>query len=175
VGSSVFVHGGLLPVHVEHGLDRINEEVSEWMRGTKGWRGPGYLHGSNAVVWLRKFSDVKESQCDCQLLTRCLDSITGVKRMVVGHTIQQPVGLNAVCDNKVIRVDVGLSKGCGDGEPQVLEICGDKQLRVLSSRSPPTLINPSGGDLEKTVSMVKKEENTRGLASLLGQIPKRFA
>lgn len=28
VGSSVFVHGGLLPVHVEHGLDRINEEVS---------------------------------------------------------------------------------------------------------------------------------------------------
>lgn len=27
VGASVFVHGGLLPAHVELGLDRINEEV----------------------------------------------------------------------------------------------------------------------------------------------------
>jgi hypothetical protein len=27
VGSSVFVHGGLLPAHVDHGLDRINLEV----------------------------------------------------------------------------------------------------------------------------------------------------
>lgn len=28
VGSSVFVHGGLLPGHVEYGLNRINQEVS---------------------------------------------------------------------------------------------------------------------------------------------------
>jgi len=83
--------------------------------------------------------------------------------MVVGHTIQQPVGLNGACDNKVIRVDVGLSKGCGDGMPQVLEISGDKELRVLSSRLPPSHIADSAG-------LELKEK--QGLASLL---PQRYA
>lgn len=167
VGSSVFVHGGLLPVHVEHGLERINQEVSEWMLGTKGWRGPRYLHGGNALVWLRKYSDVKESECDCDLLKRCLGSIDGAKRMVVGHTIQQPIGLNGACDNKVIRVDVGLSKGCSDGMPQVLEIRGDSELRILSSRLPPTVIE--SGDKKDIV------EEKQGLASLLAEAPKRYA
>jgi hypothetical protein len=161
VGSSVFVHGGLLPDHVTYGLDRINDEVREWMLGSKGWKGPRYLHGSNAVVWLRKYSEVKESRCDCELLTRCLGSINGAKRMVVGHTIQQPVGLNGACDNQVIRVDVGLSKGCSDGMPQVLEIRGDKELRVLSSRSPPSLLDAGA-------------ESVTGLASVLVQSPQRY-
>ncbi|KAG8089672.1 hypothetical protein GUJ93_ZPchr0011g27496 [Zizania palustris] len=33
VGDSVFVHGGLLEANVEYGLERINAEVSEWIRG----------------------------------------------------------------------------------------------------------------------------------------------
>jgi hypothetical protein len=33
---------------------------------------------------------------------------------VVGHTIQEG-GITNACDQKVFRVDVGLSKGCGDG------------------------------------------------------------
>lgn len=82
--------------------------------------------------------------------------------MVVGHTIQQPVGLNGACDNKVIRVDVGLSKGCGDGMAQVLEIREDKELRVLSSRLPPSLI-------------ADKAVVGQGLASLLVQAPQRYA
>lgn len=130
------------------------------MLGSKGWRGPRYLHGGNAIVWLRKYSDVNESRCDCELLTQCLDSISGAKRMVVGHSIQQPVGLNGACDNKVIRVDVGLSKGCGDGMPQVLEIRGDNELRILSSRLPPSIM----------------DTGPQGLASLLAaQAPNRYA
>lgn len=141
------------------------------MLGRQGWRGPSYLHGSNALVWLRKYSDVIESQCDCQLLTECLDSISGAKRMVVGHTIQYPIGLNGACDNKVIRVDVGLSKGCGDGEPQVLEIRGDNELRVLSARAPPQVMN--AGDFLKGNDTVPKEDKS-GLASLLEQAPKTY-
>eukprot|EP00955_Chlamydomonas_euryale_P002894 30731-Chlamydomonas_euryale.AAC.1 len=38
--------------------------------------------------------------------------------MVVGHTIQEQ-GANAACGGQVVRVDVGLSRGCGDGAPQV--------------------------------------------------------
>ena len=37
---------------------------------------------------------------------------------VVGHTIQEQ-GINSACGEKVFRIDVGLSKGCGNGEPEV--------------------------------------------------------
>jgi hypothetical protein len=42
----------------------------------------------------------------------------------VGHTIQDR-GINEACGGQVLRVDVGLSKGCGNGAVQVLEILGD--------------------------------------------------
>ena len=45
-------------------------------------------------------------------------SIPGAQRMVVGHTIQGQ-GINSACEGRVFRVDVGLSRGCGDGDPQV--------------------------------------------------------
>ena len=34
---------------------------------------------------------------------------------------------------QVYRVDVGLSKGCGDGEPQALEILNDHVVRVITA------------------------------------------
>ena len=37
---------------------------------------------------------------------------------VVGHTIQEQ-GINSACAEKVFRIDVGMSKGCGNGEPEV--------------------------------------------------------
>jgi hypothetical protein len=33
VNDTVFAHGGLLPIHVEYGIERINAEVAAWMRG----------------------------------------------------------------------------------------------------------------------------------------------
>lgn len=47
----------------------------------------------------------------------------------VGHTIQDK-GINEACGGKVLRVDVGLSKGCGNGAVQVLEILSDGQQVV---------------------------------------------
>ena len=62
--------------------------------------------------------------------------------MVVGHTIQD-AGINSACGGRVVRVDVGLSAGCGDGDPQVSKAPGltcDKRaagaLRVLASAPP---------------------------------------
>ncbi|CAM8972485.1 unnamed protein product [Rhodiola kirilowii] len=131
VGDSVFVHGGLLAQHVLYGLERINEEVRDWINGLKGRVSPPYLRGRNSVVWLRKFSD-KEKNCDCSLLEHVLETIPGAKRMIMGHTIQE-VGINGVCENKAIRIDVGMSKGCINGLPEVLEINKNSELRVLTS------------------------------------------
>ncbi|KAL2576243.1 hypothetical protein AAZV13_16G064500 [Glycine max] len=43
------------------------------------------------------------------------------------------VGINGICDNRAIWIDVGLSKGCGDGLPEVLEISGNSGLRILTA------------------------------------------
>ncbi|GAV76398.1 Metallophos domain-containing protein [Cephalotus follicularis] len=132
MGDSVFVHGGLLAGHVDYGLERINEEVKDWMNGLGGRYAPSYCRGRNAVVWLRNFSDEVAKNCDCSALEHALATIPGVKRMIMGHTIQES-GINAACDNKAIRIDVGMSKGCSNGLPEVLEIMGNSELRVLTS------------------------------------------
>ncbi|XP_061343996.1 shewanella-like protein phosphatase 2 [Gastrolobium bilobum] len=132
VGDSIFVHGGLLPQHVSYGLEKINEEVRDWLRGSTGQFSPPYCRGRDAVVWLRKFSDEVEKDCDCSTLEHVLSTVPGVKRMIMGHTIQT-AGINGACENRAIRIDVGMSKGCGDGLPEVLEINGTSGLRILTS------------------------------------------
>ncbi|XP_002524871.2 shewanella-like protein phosphatase 2 [Ricinus communis] len=132
IGDSVFVHGGLLAKHVEYGLERMNQEVRDWITGLAQKSAPGYCRGREAVVWLRKFSDEVAKNCDCSALEHVLATIPGVKRMIMGHTIQE-AGINAVCDNRAIRIDVGMSKGCINGLPEVLEINGKSELRVLTS------------------------------------------
>lgn len=152
VGDSIFVHGGLLKEHVDYGLEKINGEVSDWYKGLFGNRfSPPYCRGRNALVWLRKFSD---GNCDCSSLEHVLSTIPGVKRMIMGHTIQKE-GINGVCENKAIRIDVGMSKGCGGGLPEVLEI--DRYgVRILTS-------NPLYNQMNKENVDVGKVEEGFGL------------
>ncbi|CAN1343051.1 Shewanella-like protein phosphatase 2 [Linum perenne] len=139
VGDSVFVHGGLLVHHVEYGLERMNKEVREWIAGQSQSStpsflkpaAPSYCKGRDAVVWLRKFS---EEDCDCSALEHVLATIPGVKRMIMGHTIQEG-GINGICGNSAIRIDVGMSRGCNNGLPEVLEIDGYSQVRILTSNT----------------------------------------
>ncbi|KAL2641845.1 hypothetical protein R1flu_009432 [Riccia fluitans] len=162
VGQTVFVHGGLLPKHIDHGLENINEEVRRWILGEKKWYGPKYLHGRQALVWIREYSNEQESRCDCGLLEETLKSITGAQRMVVGHTIQEKLGINAVCNNKVVRVDVGMSEGCGNFAPEVLEVKGDKELTVLTRSGALRLMND-----DEVITLLRKYRGRPGLASLL--------
>ncbi|KXZ48428.1 hypothetical protein GPECTOR_28g836 [Gonium pectorale] len=137
VGGHVFVHGGVLPAHVEYGLERINSETQSWMLGQAGGpsRAPAFLRGGSAVVWARAFSASDEARCDCSTLQHVLESIPGASRMVVGHTIQTR-GINSACDSRVIRVDVGMSHGCGDGPVEVLEVLRDGQVLRLREHGP---------------------------------------
>lgn len=122
VGSSLFVHGGVLPAHVAHGLEKINEETREWLVNGSAYDPPMFLRGASAVVWARDYSNEENSKCDCSTLEAVLKSIPGASRQVVGHTIQSHKGINSACDGKVLRIDVGLSRGCGNGAVQVLEV-----------------------------------------------------
>ncbi|CAD7704141.1 unnamed protein product [Ostreobium quekettii] len=131
VGSTLFVHGGLLPDHVQYGVNKINKESQMWMLGNSQIRNiPRVLAGKNAVVWTREYSWEEPKDCNCEKLKAVLDAVPGADRMVVGHTIQD-AGINSACNGMVYRIDVGMSKGCGDHDVQVLEILEDKEIRRL--------------------------------------------
>ncbi|XP_065860789.1 shewanella-like protein phosphatase 2 [Euphorbia lathyris] len=132
IGDSIFVHGGLLAEHVDYGLERMNKEVRDWISGLAQKSAPSYCRGRDSVVWLRKFSHEVAMNCDCAALEHVLATVPGVKRMIMGHTIQQ-AGINGACDNKAIRIDVGMSRGCTNGLPEVLEINDKSELRILTS------------------------------------------
>lgn len=124
-GDTVFVHGAVLPHHAEYGIDRLNREVREWLRGERPELPPIMLR-DDASIWDSRFSDEAE-ESDCAELERTL-AMLGAVRMVVGHEAQVR-GINSACDDRVWRIDVGLSAFYG-GPTEVLEIRGDS-VRVL--------------------------------------------
>lgn len=70
VGSSVFVHGGVLPSHGVHGaagMAAINDNAAAWMRGEPSHPTmPPILGGRDAVVWARDYSHEDAASCDCE-------------------------------------------------------------------------------------------------------------
>lgn len=134
---------------VEYGLERLNREVSAWMRGDRGADGsraaPPFLAMGNAqsVMWNRifgkeKFQNTFDRYHMCSQLTQSLLKC-GAKRMVVGHTPQMG-GANCECDGKVWRMDVGMSRGVLDAPAAVLEIAqnplAETVVGVLTEHGP---------------------------------------
>lgn len=131
VGDSVFVHGGLLPAHLEYGIARLNREAARWMRG-EGPQ-PRLLVGEDSPVWTRAYSEPSPSQEDCALLGEVLGQLSA-KRMVVGHTVQKE-GISSACEDRVWRIDVGLAQAYG-GALAVLEILGQRVRPIASEGAP---------------------------------------
>lgn len=126
IGDNVFVHGGLLPKHVEYGIAKINQEVKDWLKSTKLVNPPTILTEEDGVIWNRQYADEKV-ESDCETLKKTLAMIPA-KRMIIGHTVHSE-GISSDCDNSIWRIDTGMSKFY-QGQVQVLEIKADK-LQVL--------------------------------------------
>lgn len=124
LGETLFVHGGLLPGHLEYGIDRINTEVRQWLLGEGD--PPPFIHKGESPTWSRTYSDGVD-EVGCAQLAAVLAEL-GVKRMVVGHTVQEE-GITAYCDDQVWCIDSGIAEHYGN-HVQVLEI-QDGQVRAL--------------------------------------------
>eukprot|EP00798_Chlamydomonas_sp_ICE-L_P008041 gene8041-1275_t len=146
VNDTAFAHGGLLPIHVNYGLKRLNAETAAWMRADTtaegGKAAPPFLAmgDSNSVFWNRELSkETFPSPYDrynaCNKLKQALAKV-GAKRLVVGHT-PQVGGANCECEGQVWRIDVGMSSGVLNRATQVLEIVpstvagGQPVIRVI--------------------------------------------
>lgn len=125
VNDTVFVHGGITAEHVRYGLEKLNSEMRDYL--LKGVSASNMLMGQKGPFWIRDFSappNKEPSELRCQELTQGLNALD-VKRMVVGHTIQEKI--NPACGGKVWRIDVGMSKAYGERPVQALEIRGGTQ------------------------------------------------
>lgn len=144
VDDWLFCHGGLLPHHVAYGLERLNREVSQWMKGPSEADDSPQIpfiatKGYDSIVWNRLFSRDRPELEDYQLeqiqylLEETLQSV-GAKAMVVGHT-PQPMGVNCKYNCNIWRIDVGMSRGVLDSSPEVLEIRDNKARAIRSTRN----------------------------------------
>ncbi|XP_021678575.2 shewanella-like protein phosphatase 1 isoform X2 [Hevea brasiliensis] len=142
VNDWIFCHGGLLPLHVAYGIERMNSEVSHWMKGLSGGDTSPDIpfmatKGYDSVVWNRLYSrdmsnlEDHQSKQILSILEETLQAV-GAKAMVVGHT-PQTAGVNCKYNCSIWRVDVGMSSGVLHSRPEVLEIKDDK-ARVIRSR-----------------------------------------
>lgn len=136
----IFCHGGLLPHHVAYGIEKMNREVSHWMKGfnENGAQLPFMAtRGYDSIVWNRLYSRDHEDMEDYHsqqiqsVLQETLHAV-GAKAMVVGHT-PQTAGINCKYSCSIWRVDVGMSSGVLNSRPEVLEII-DNKARVIRSK-----------------------------------------
>jgi hypothetical protein len=123
VGDTVFSHAGIVPAWATH-LDELNAGDDCWLDGQQHDEPEGAT-AEDGPVWTR---DYGTDRVDCAEVDAALTAL-GVKRMVVGHTVQ-PTGITSACDGKLWRIDVGLGKEYG-GPIEVLELTSDGPPRVL--------------------------------------------
>jgi len=128
VGDTVFVHGGLEPEHVRYGLDRLNTEVQAFLRGQS--RPPAPMLDDDGPLWSRRYGSGALDAKTCGVLLDTLRAV-GATRLVIGHTIQEG-GISSACNDRVYRIDVGMSAHYGGHLVQALEIRGN-QVKVLSA------------------------------------------
>jgi hypothetical protein len=87
---------------------------------------PPIINDGDGLLWTRLYSSAPEF-VDCEQLEEAL-AMLGARRMVVGHT-PQLMGITAACDERVWRIDTGMSRFYG-GPVEVLEIA-DGVVQVL--------------------------------------------
>ena len=157
VGSWLFVHGGISPkLALKHSLDHLNYYTKQWLRGN---RSRNILNAIDDIFhnddndyspyWSRVYSDyddwnenrVKYLFNSTLKILNSKNKGNPIKGMILGHSPQYmwDRGINASFNNRLWRVDVGMSRAFGPlnknrkyRKIQVLEITNDNQYSILT-------------------------------------------
>jgi hypothetical protein len=162
IGNWLFCHGSpTLTTLNKYTIDLINSVVSMYLLGIDSHKQVIENHydmitdsKNDSILWNRDFGESGESsESDkklCNLLDKILISynknnnntndLNIATHIALGHTPQfnDGVGMNSICNNRVWRCDVGMSKAFGDNtndeyrKPQVLEILNGTITNILS-------------------------------------------
>lgn len=146
IGNNLFVHGGLVKEFAEkHNIKQVNEYVKGWLLGKINKemnydiiKGSTDLTFAESPFWTRLYdiNEIEQLKFDNKTICQKFEDVKNVynfDNMIIGHTIQEN-GINSVCNNKLWKIDVGLSK-CFDKIPnkklQILEIINDNEFHIL--------------------------------------------
>jgi len=145
IGDFIFVHAGILPEHIEASekskfISKLNTLMRLYLQGKKTWQDEDiqkYFLDKKGVIWNREYGDKTLSKKTCDYLNK-VNKLLNVGHMVVGHTVQD--NINSKCDDKLWRVDVGISDAFGTSNMEILEILNNgvatkenkfKPIRIL--------------------------------------------
>jgi hypothetical protein len=123
IGDTVFSHAGVFGEWVSR-LDEVNQTARCWLDGQTAEPAPA-LTSDDSPVWTRAAG---KAMVDCDALATALTALS-VKRMVVGHTVQD-AGITSACGGALWRIDVGLARHYG-GPIEVLELAAGAPPKVL--------------------------------------------
>jgi hypothetical protein len=124
VDDTVYSHAGVLGPWVTQ-LDALNREARCWLDGQATGDPPLALTADEGPAWTRALAG---SDVDCASVAATMSKL-GVKRMVLGHTVQ-PNGISSVCQDSIWRIDVGLARLYG-GPIEALEIVDGKAPVII--------------------------------------------
>lgn len=140
IGSFVFVHAGILPEHIreinDNFIEKINESVKKYLLTgqIKQTIKNIVFKDKNSLLWTRKYNDTEICK-NIKDVTKFLK----VKSIIVGHSVQN--NINSICNDKIWRVDVGLSKAFNNNKLQVLEILNDGNPNRINNFKPLNIID----------------------------------
>jgi hypothetical protein len=140
IGDSIYAHAGVAPEYVTEGVDKLNEHAREILLDTPSvdelyqlylqntihpiYTDPLFNKDGTGPLWIRDFAKNPESEV-CSQIEKTLE-LTNTKRMIVGHTPQSYGKIRSRCNNKLILIDIGISRCIGGGYYGYLEILLDK-------------------------------------------------
>ena len=145
IGDFIFVHAGILPEHIEASekskfITKLNTLMRLYLQGKKTWQDEDiqkYFLDKKGIIWNREYGDKTLSKKTCGYLNK-VNKLLNVGHMIVGHTVQD--NINSKCDDKLWRVDVGISDAFGTSNMEILEILNNgvaskenkfKPIRIL--------------------------------------------
>jgi hypothetical protein len=164
IGKWLFCHGSpVLNTLKTYNIDLINNYVSMYLLGVENKQNEISKHyhsitqsGEKSVLWNRDFGETElnkkiEDNLSTQLNTileaynnknKTLQNKINVEKanyIAVGHTIQDTSkhGINSICNGRVWRCDVAMSKAFGNKQnskyrmPQVLQILNGNNMQIL--------------------------------------------
>ena len=168
IGEWLFCHGSpVLNIVKKYKIDLINNVVAMYLLGIEAtgdqieqsYDEIALSKSKNNIFWNRKFGEKKYENEEelCKDLDKILKAYnetnnttnttnttntnsTSAKYIAVGHTPQffHDKGINSICDGKVWRCDVGMSKAFGinsddrNRKPQILEITINGDTKIIN-------------------------------------------
>jgi hypothetical protein len=151
IGTNLFIHAGILPeLAKKFKINEINTLVRTWLLdilkldNITNNNVKDILFNEISPFWNRILGSIPKnsnlSNDECQNYIAPVLNLWEIENMIVGHTPTQVFGnnMNSTCDNKLWRIDIGLSQNLNKNKNkniQFLEIIDDNKFNIYEIKN----------------------------------------